>query len=336
MPAPDDRTVLLFYREYEVDKWVPGDRYLKRVVRPLHARLTGRRHRVSGFRVAFDLLVEALRRRGCDVRVNDRRTARRHPEHPVGLFGYPSLLEGWDLPNPAVLGPGLYDHPSLAPDLMRDPRHRAYLVSCEWMRRMFARWYGEEACRVWFAGIDVARWPDVRGRAKDVDVLVYDKVYFDRDRREAELLGPVRERLAARGLRTHALRYGFYDRDEYREALARSRCMLFLSANETQGLACQEAMASGVPVLAWDQGFWDDGPRFEPEPVPASSVPYFAPECGERFRDLAGFDPALDRLLSGLDGYDPRGYVERELSLERSADAYLACYAQAAPSPVPA
>ncbi|HEX2095169.1 MAG TPA: hypothetical protein VHG28_22415, partial [Longimicrobiaceae bacterium] len=114
-----DRTVLLFYKEYERDRWFPGDRYLKRVVRPVYARLTGRRQRVSGFLVAYRLLVEALRRQGYDVRCNAYRLARRHPEHPVGLFGYPHLLEGWDLPNPAVLGPGLYDHPRLAPDLMR-------------------------------------------------------------------------------------------------------------------------------------------------------------------------------------------------------------------------
>jgi hypothetical protein len=327
MPKLTDRTVLLFYKEYELDKWLPGDRYLKRVVRPLYARLSGRRHRVSGFRVAYDLLVEALRRGGYDVRHNDYAAARRNPGHPVGLFGYPHLLEGWDLPNPAVLGPGLYDHPTLAPGLMEDERNRFYLVCSEWMRRMFARHYGD-SCVVWFNGIDAARWPDTRGHAKDIDVLVYDKMYWDREQYEARMLNPILDRIRAAGLRVHSLRYGYYERDEYRDALSRSRSMLFLSANETQGIAYQEAMASNVPILAWDNGFWLDPrrPGFEPEPVPASSVPYFSPECGERFRDLAGFEAAFERFWSRLDQYDPRGYVERELSMERSAELYMRYY----------
>ncbi len=323
--------VLLFYREHETDRFFAGDRYLKRVARPLYARLTGRKQRVSGFRVAFLLLREALERHGCRVRVNDYRAARRDPHRPVGLFGYPALLDGWTLPNPAVLGPGLFDHPGLAPGLMDDPRFRSYLVSCEWMRRMFAPWYGDR-CRLWFAGIDASRWPDTRGGAKDVDVLVYDKVYFERERHERELLAPVRAALERRGLRTLTLRYGAYDHADYRAALRRARSLLFLSANETQGIACQEAMASNVPILAWDNGFWQDPrrPLFEPEPVPASSVPYFSPECGERFRGAGDFAETLDRFLARLDSYRPRGFVERELSLERSAEAYLACYREAA------
>ncbi len=326
-----DRTVLLFFRDFETDRFLPGDRYLKRVVRPLYDRLH-RGQKVTGFQEAFRLLARALERRGCDVRVNDRRFARRHPGHPVGLFGYPHLLEGWDLPNPAVLGPGLYDHPSLASGLMRDPRNRAYLVCSDWMRRMFARWYGD-ACRVWFNGIDLDEWPDTRGEAKDVDVLVYDKVRWDRERWEPGLVRPVLEGLARRGLRVETVRYKEYDHAAYRALLRRSRAMVFLCEHETQGLAYQEALASGVPVLAWDQGFWLDPNRekFEPEPVPASSVPYFSEECGARFRGAGDFDAALDDFLSRLEGYDPRRYVARELSLERSADLYLSCYDAARP-----
>lgn len=331
MPSqPRDKTVLLFYRDYECDKWVPGDRYLKRVVRPIYNRLTGRRPRVSGFLVAYRLLVEALRRSGYDVRLNDHGFARRNPWHPVGLFGYPRLLDGWKLPNPAVLGPGLYDHPRLAPRLMEDPRNRSYLVSSEWMRRLYARYYGD-AVRIWFAGIDADRWDDTSTHPKDVDVLVYDKIYWDREKHEMELVRPILDRLERRGLRVLVLRYGTYDHEAYRQALSRSRSMLFLCANETQGLAYQEAMASNVPVIAWDQGYWMDPRRqeWEEEPVPASSVPYFSEECGERFRGLGEFDGAFERFWAGLDGYTPRSYVVRELSLEKSAEAYMACYAEA-------
>ncbi|HEX8363629.1 MAG TPA: hypothetical protein VF613_26145 [Longimicrobium sp.] len=322
----NDRTVLLFFRDFESDRFVPGDRYLKRLVRPLYNRFN-RKQKVTGFQMAFQLLAEALRRGGYEVRINDYRAARRNPGHPVGLFGYPHLLEGWDLPNPAVLGPGLYDHPSLAPGLMRDERNRFYLVCSEWMRSMFARHYGD-SCVVWFNGIDAAEWPDTRGRAKDVDVLVYDKIRWNRETYEPALLHPVMQSLARRGLRVETLRYKLHDHAAYRGLLSRSRSMLFLCEHETQGLAYQEALASNVPVLAWDNGYWLDPhrPDFEPDPVPASSVPYFSPECGDRFRDFGEFDAAFERFWPRLDGYDPRAYVQRELSLERSAQLYTTYY----------
>ena len=321
-----DRTVLLFFRDFESDRFVPGDRYLKRLVRPLYNRFN-RKQKVTGFQMAFQLLAEALRRSGHIVRINDYAAARRNPQHPVGLFGYPHLLEGWDLPNPAVLGPGLYDHPSLAPGLMEDERNRFYLVCSEWMRCMFARRYGD-SCVIWFNGIDAASWPDTRGHAKDVDVLVYDKIRWNREHYEPALLDPVMASLARRGLRVETLRYKLYDHATYRDLLARSRSMLFLCEHETQGLAYQEALASGVPVLAWDNGYWLDPHRadFEPDPVPASSVPYFSPECGDRFRDFGDFDAAFDRFWPRLHDYDPRAYVERELTLERSAELYMRYY----------
>ncbi|HYW07946.1 MAG TPA: hypothetical protein VE913_13380 [Longimicrobium sp.] len=331
MTAISETTVLLFFEEYEVDRFIPGDRYLKRLVRPLHAALTGRRHRISGFARAYRMLVDALRRQGYDVRSNDYRLARRNPRHPVGIFGYPSLLEGWKLPNPAVLGVGLYDHPSLAPRLMDDPRNRSYLVSCEWMREMFAPHYGDRV-GLWFAGVDVAKWHDTRNDAKEVDILVYDKIRQHRDHFHRDLVNPIMERFAARGLRVESIRYGEYDHAGYRAALSRARALLYLSPSETQGIAYQEAMASNVPVLAWDNGFWLDPRRaeFTPHPVPASSVPYFAPECGEKFSGIGDFDAALDRFWGGLGGYQPRAYVARELSPVRSAEMYMDHYRRAA------
>ncbi|MBD0319826.1 MAG: glycosyltransferase, partial [Gemmatimonadetes bacterium] len=186
-------------------------------------------------------------------------------------------------------------------------------------------------CVVWFNGIDAAQWPDTRGHAKDVDVLVYDKIRWDRDRYEPALLHPLTSALERRGLRVETLRYKMHDHAAYRALLGRSRAMIFLCEHATQGLAYQEALASGVPVLAWDNGFWLDPHRaeFEPEPVPASSVPYFSPECGERFRDYAEFEAAFERFWARLDAYDPRAYVIRELSMERSADLYASFYARA-------
>jgi len=330
MSVITNNIVLLFYQDYERDTFFRNDRYLKRVVRPLYHALS-KKQKVSGFLVSYRLLAQALRLAGYDVRENDYRFARKHPEYPVGLVGYPSILDRWDLPNPAVLGTALFDHPAQCPSLMSDPRFVSYLTLCEWMRQVFEPAFGAGKCRMWHAGIDTERWVDTKANAKDVDFLIYDKVRWDHDEYDVSLIQPILQRLRDKGLTYEVIRYKYYDYPTYRALLRRSRAMIFLCEHETQGLAYQECMASNVPILAWDNGYWLDPNRtqYTNDAVPASSVPYFSAECGERFAGMDDFDEAFDRFLGGLDGYTPRAYVERELSFAGSARLYIDAYEEA-------
>jgi hypothetical protein len=329
-PAADQRRdgpILLFYEEYETDKFVRGDRALKRLLRPLYGRLHSRQ-KVTGFAMSFELMRASLAARGHEVRVNDYDFARANPSHPVGIVGFPHILDGWDLPNPALLGPSLHDHPALAPDLMRDPRFHRLLVLADWTRDMFAGVYGEDAVVSWHAGIDLARWPDASGAPKDIDVLIYDKIRWDRYVMVPHLLERVRRDLAARGLATAELRYKMHDHASYLALLRRSKAMVFLCEHETQGIAYQEALACGVPVLAWDFGIWADPlwKLFSRTPIPASSVPFFSPDCGATFATPDAFAPALDRFLAERERYRPRRFVEEVLSMRRSAEIYANAY----------
>ena len=320
------KAILLFYQEAERDTLFKHDRYLKRAVRPLY-NLLRRRRKKTGFRVSLDLLKRALQRQGWLVRVNDYAAARRHPDYPVGLVGYPVLLDGWRLPNPALLGSALYDHPMLAPHLLEDRRFRKYLVPSQWTYDLFYPYYGD-ACAQWFAGIDTARWPDTAANPKTIDFLIYDKIMWDRGRQERALLQPISQVLQRRGFRIEVIRYNHHDHATYRALLARSRAMIFLCEHESQGLAYQEAMASNVPVLAWDNGIWLDpqARRFGTPAIAASSVPYFSADCGERFANWAGFEAALQRFLDRLPLLRPRDYVCENLSMKRSAEIYAEYY----------
>jgi hypothetical protein len=327
-PITDDprETVLLFYEDVERDRWVRGDRHVRRSARRVYHALT-QGQTVSGFEVAFRMLCIALQRAGCRVVVNNRRLARRNPTHPVGICGYSHILDHWSLPNPAVIGPGLYNHPGEAPNLMDDGRIRAYLLPCEWVRDLFLPVYGPR-CGIWYAGIDLDRWPDTSSAPKDIDLLVYEKLLWDRDLALRDAVAPVLAEIDRRGMHYVVVRRGAYGPEEYRALLARSRAMLFLCQHETQGLAYLEALASNVPVLAWDPGVWLDPIRlrYDDRTVPATSVPYFSPECGERFRGAAEFPEVLDRFFARLPQYTPRAYVAEQCSLERSAEMYLTAY----------
>lgn len=322
--------VLLFYQDCDRDSWFRNDRYLKRAFRPVH-RLFTRKQTVSGFYVWWSLLVRALRSQGYDVRCNDYRLARQYPEHPVGLVGYPWILNNWSLDNPALLGPGFYDHPRMNPRVMEDPRYRGYLVTCDWMKRMFEPFYAGR-CLEWRAGMDLHQWTDTRHLKKDVDLLIYDKIRWNRDHYVPKLLEPIQEHLDRHGRSYRVIRYGLYDHAFYRRALREARAMIFLCEHETQGMAYQEALASNLPLLAWENGFWLDPrrPQFDPEPVPATSVPYFSPECGEKFRGAVDFGSTFDRFWANRDTYTPRSYVERELSFAKSAELYITHYQRVA------
>jgi glycosyltransferase involved in cell wall biosynthesis len=198
------------------------------------------------------------------------------------------------------------------------------------MEDLFKPVYGP-ACKRWYAGIDTDKWPDTRREEKRFDALIYDKIRWNRDQYTRELTVPILDLLKARGLSHCLIRYGQYQHDAYRRYLRQSRAMIFLCEHETQGLAYQEALASNLPVLAWDNGYWLDPrrPALDPNPVPTTSVPYFSPECGERFRCAPDLADVFDRFWNQLPVYEPRKYVQRELSLEGSAGLYLQHYRRA-------
>src|SRR5581483_12040637 len=97
---------------------------------------------------------------------------------------------------------------------------------------------------------------------------------------------------------------------------------------ETQGLAYQEAMASNVPILAWDQGYWLDPQwkKYSSSPPPTSSVPFFSPACGEKFRNIAEFGAALDHFMEKRESYQPHDYIAKNLNFEASAKIYADQY----------
>lgn len=328
----NNNVILLFFKDFEHDSLFAYDRYLKRLLRPLFNRFR-KTQKVSGFLVWCQLLQRALEEQGYEVHLNNYELAYQNPHYPVGLVGYPHLLDDWSLPNPAILGPALLDHPVQNKTLMEDPRYQKYVVTCDWMREQFSPIFGEHKVLRWYAGMDLEKWPDRRYDPKAIDVLIYDKIRWRRDHYEPTLLEPIKAELDRKGLSYEVIRYYHYDHAMYNRQLGRTRAMIFLCEHETQGMAYQEALASNVPVLAWDQGEWLDPDRsdYSPIPVAASSVPYFNDgESGERFVNIEDFPEQLDLFWSHLDSYEPRQFVQRELSFKGSAEIYAKAYFEAA------
>lgn len=315
---------LIYKNPPETDRWVPGDRW----VRPLVRRLVRGPRVPSGIDKVFLNLAAGLRELGVPFRVNAR-WRDIQPGDQVGVLGRDrACLAGYDRPNPIVAGVALMTHPSEWPTLCEDYPVALYVQHCEWAINLYRPFYGAKRCAIWPVGIDTAAWSPAPAAGKTTDFLLYDKVRWEHDRYERELIEPVRTSLRAAGCSFEEIRYGHYRPGHYAAALGRCRALLFLCEHESQGLAYQEAMSAGLQVLAWDPGEWLDPARFAwgTPHVPATSVPYFDSRCGERFRDKAAFPGALalflERLRSGA--YTPRDYMLENLTLATSARRYLA------------
>ena len=322
------RLCLYFRGEPERDRWIPGDR----LARPLARRLLRRKARPGGLDKVFANLCLGLDRLGVDYEVN-LPFARLRPDDRVGVLGRGRwALQGYDRPNPIVAGIGLMTHPSEWPTLCEDYPVVAYLQHSEWANNVYKPYFGER-CRIWPVGIDTTSWCPPPPRRSEFQFLIYDKLLWDRQALVPLLLDPIRQELQRRHLSYRELRYGGYDEPTYKNALQSCSAMIFLSRHESQGLAYQECLASGVPVLAWDPGSYGDPNCFawgQPE-VPATSVPYFDERCGLRFSGASEFADKLTEFLDLAEGraFAPRDYVLGKLSLERCSAHFVEILEQA-------
>jgi glycosyltransferase involved in cell wall biosynthesis len=132
--------------------------------------------------------------------------------------------------------------------------------------------------------------------------------------------------LQLQGLKVAEIRYGYYEEADFQELLGRSKAMLFFCEHETQGIAYQQALSCGVPILAWDRGgFWQD-PSYYPHKVEfksVSSVPYWDDRCGVKFADIDEFPDKLADFFKQLNGFAPRNYILENLTLEKCARQYV-------------
>ncbi len=316
-------TLNLFYAEPDDDRWLPFDRYPRRILR----RLIRGKRRPGGQTRVFLNLMAGLEEIGVPYRVNDFRHARSHPQELACIIGKPFLLDKMEWKNPILFGASVFSHPIDDPHLFERRPVRKVLVPGPWMQTMCEPYWGSRV-EAWPVGIDTSLWQPANRVEKSVDVLLYIKVLWDQPLQESHLVDPIRAALKAGGQSHVELRYGHYKEEEYHEALRRCRSMIFLCEHETQGIAYQQALSCDIPILAWDQGgVWRD-PSYYPDRVvfgPVTSVPYWEERCGRRFTDAHDFPQQWQQFREGVDRgcYQPRSYILDNLTLAKCAQRYL-------------
>jgi hypothetical protein len=313
---------LYFRKEPEEDWLFPGDKYIKPLIRQL---IRGKK--TSGVEKVFLNLCKGFNKLGVEYSINKSFSTLKPQDQIVVLGAGKFSLAGYNKTNPIVAGIALMTHPSEWPSLCEDYPVIRYLQHSNWANNVYKLYYGDQVCHTWPAGIETDKWSADNKIVKSNDILIYNKIRWDKEENGNSLVEPIRNLLKGKGLSYKEIVYGFYKEDEYFNLLKESKAMIFLCEHESQGFACCEALSMNVPVIAWDNGYCLDPNRYKwGDPVmPATSVPFFDERCGERFKDYLEFQELFDLFFDNVKSsfYNPRDYILENLTLEKSAEKML-------------
>jgi|TARA_B100001094_G_scaffold327599_1_gene386188 glycosyltransferase involved in cell wall biosynthesis len=212
-----------------------------------------------------------------------------------------------------VIGPQVWVFDEHVKELQQNPHYyKSIIAPSQWVKDLFVSKfsYPENKVAVWPVGIEL---PNIQ-REEKYDCLVYFK------RRTRQELEKVISFLDSKQLTYNILEYGSYEPEQVNELAAQSKFCFLLNGTESQGIAVQEIMACGIPMFVWDITEWNDqGDQYQ---VPATSVPFWDDACGERVFD-SNFDMTFDQFYSKLEEYNPRKYVEENLSYKQSVKTLM-------------
>ena len=319
----------IYYEEPDPDRWFKYDRYPRKIIR----RIFRDRPRPSGQMMVAINLLKGLDKLGIPYRFNDYKYAKNNPKELIGVIGKPHLIFERKFKNPILFGASVFSHPIDCPTLLTDfPNIKKVLVPGPWIKIKFDDYYGDENVIIWPTGIDTYTWnSDIKIKEPQFDFLIYDKVRWEHEKFENELISPIQQIIKKEGLSFDTIRYGYYEPEQLKEKIANCKFAIFLCEHETQGIAYQQILATGTPILAWNRkGFWQD-PEFYPDRVkyePVSSIPYWDNRCGEEFENIDEFREKLKIFLKGIPNYNPEDFIAENLTLEKCAQEYVNIYDQ--------
>ncbi len=237
-----------------------------------------------------------------------------------------ALAAALELPSkPTIIaGPNIYTQPNAVPTEAIE-RGILFIHPALWVQAFWDAFSTTKInSTIWPVGIDTKEFTPNTTNKKDL-ILIYNK------QRSTEDIKLVCEALIARGEQFAVLTYGKYSEVEYRDLLEKTKAVVWVGRSESQGIGLLEALAMNVPVLLWDVTKLGDFVGAEQSEfslgqlqfTPVTAAPYFDEHCGTRFTASVDLEPQLTYFLTSLTTFNPRSYVEKELSLAKQAAAFI-------------
>ena len=191
--------------------------------------------------------------------------------------------------------------------------YKKMIAPSQWVKDKFINKFNlpENKISVWPVGIETFN----NKRNITYDCLIYFK------RRDQKELDAVKQFLDIKNLTYKMVEYGGYGEDGFKQLVNSAKFCFLINGTESQGIAVQEIMSMGVPIIAWDIKEWlDQGEAYR---VPATSIPYWDERCGEVFFNIDELDVTFSKFYATLDEYDPKAFIKNNLSFECSVKTLL-------------
>ena len=213
-----------------------------------------------------------------------------------------------------IIGPQVWMFDGYGQFLIENQNYYKKIIApSEWVRNKFISKFNlpEDKLAVWPVGIE--EFNNIR--EVNYDCLIYFK------RRDQSELDAVKKFLVSNGLSYRMVEYGTYGEDGFKQLVNSAKFCFLINGTESQGIAVQEIMSMGVPIIAWDIKEWlDQGEAYR---VPATSIPYWDERCGEVFFNIEDLEVTFSKFYATLDQYDPKAFVKDNLSFECSVKTLL-------------
>ena len=213
-----------------------------------------------------------------------------------------------------IIGPQVWLFDGYGQFLIENQNYYKKLIApSQWVKDKFINKFNlpEEKIAIWPVGIE--EFDNIR--EPSYDCLIYFK------RRDESELSAVKKFLVSRGLSYRMVEYGGYDEIGFRNLVNQAKFCFLINGTESQGIAVQEIMSMGVPIIAWDIKEWlDQGEAYR---VPATSVPFWDGRCGEKFYSIDKLGETFDYFYARINDYDPKAYVKENLSFESTVKTLL-------------
>jgi len=213
-----------------------------------------------------------------------------------------------------IIGPQVWMFDGYGQFLIQNQNYYKKIIApSEWVKNKFITKFNlpEDKLAVWPVGIE--EFNNIR--EPNYDCLIYFK------RRDQSELDAVKKFLVNNGLSYRMVEYGTYGEDGFKQLVNSAKFCFLINGTESQGIAVQEIMSMGVPIIAWDIKEWlDQGEAYR---VPATSIPYWDERCGEVFFNIDDLEVTFSKFYATLDQYDPKAFIKDNLSFECSVKTLL-------------
>ena len=216
--------------------------------------------------------------------------------------------------NTTIIGPQVWLFDGYGQFLIENQNYYKKIIApSQWVKDKFINKFNlpENKVAVWPVGIE--EFNNIR--EVNYDCLIYFK------RRNQEELDAVKKFLVDNGFSYRMVEYGAYGEDGFKQLVNSAKFCFLINGTESQGIAVQEIMSMGVPIIAWDVKEWlDQGEAYR---VPATSVPFWDERCGEKFFTVDEMGETFDNFYARINDYNPKDYVHENLSFKSSVNTLL-------------